>query len=155
MPQIGTLAPTFNLLDTNRKLFSSDQLRGKTAILAFFPAAFSSVCEKELCTFRDSFAALNQSNATVVGISVDSPFANAAFAQKNKLEFPLLSDHRRNVVRAYGVDLENFAGMEGYTASKRAIFIVDAQGILRYQWVGENPGIEPNYEEVIAAAKKI
>jgi peroxiredoxin len=148
MPQIGDKAPDFNLPNHKRERVSLESLRGKTVVLAFFPAAFTGVCEKEMCSFRDSLAALNDLNATVLGVSVDAPFSNAAFAERNQLNFPLLSDYNREAVRAYGVAHDDFAGLPGYTAAKRSVFVIDPHGALQYTWVGPNPGVEPNYEEV-------
>lgn len=148
MLQPGDQAPDFTLPNTKRERVSLASLRGKTVVLAFFPAAFTSVCEKELCSFRDSLSALNDLNAAVLGLSVDAPFSNGAFAERNQLNFPLLSDYNREAVRAYGVALDDFAGMPGYTAAKRAVFVVDPTGKITYAWVGPNPGVEPNYDEV-------
>ena len=155
MIAIGTKAPDFNLFNQKRERVSLEGHRGKKVVIAFFPAAFTSVCEKELCTFRDSLSALDDVGATVLGVSVDAPFANAAFASKNNLNFSILSDYTREATRAYGVAIENFAGMPGYTASNRAVFVVNAEGTITYAWVGPNPGVEPDYEEVkraVAAA---
>ena len=80
-------------------------------------------------------------------------FADAAFAEKNEISFPILSDYTRSTIGAYGVALHDFAGMAGYTASERAVFIVDEQGDVMWKWVGENPGVQPNYDEVIAASQ--
>jgi peroxiredoxin len=93
-------------------------------------------------------AKLNALKAQVVGISVNDPFSNKAFAEANVLNFPLLSDYKREAVKSYGVKLKDFAGLEGYTAAKRSVFILDREGIVRYVWVSENPGIEPDYEEI-------
>jgi len=120
-------------------------------VVVFFPAAFSGICEKELCTFRDSLADLNNLNAKVVGISVDSPSANGAFANKHGINFPLLSDYARVAVDAYGVAHHDFAGMVGYTAAKRSVFIVDESGTVTYEWVAPNPGVEPDYAAVKSA----
>lgn len=155
MIAIGTKAPDFNLFNQKRERTSLDAQRGKKVVVAFFPAAFTSVCEKELCTFRDSLAALSDIGANVLAISVDAPFANAAFANKNNLNFDVLSDYTRETTRAYGVAIDNFAGMPGYTASNRAVFVVNADGVVTYAWVGPNPGVEPDYEEIkraVAAA---
>lgn len=151
MSLVGQTAPEFKLLDTARQPVSLEGLRGSKVVVAFFPAAFTGVCEKELCTFRDSLAELNGLNAKVVGISVDAPFSNAAFAAKNNLSFPLLSDYARTAVNAYGVALNDFAGMPGYTAAKRAVFVVNEDGKVIYEWVGPNPGVEPDYAAVKAA----
>ena len=155
MLQTGTTAPDFTLFSNTRENVSLAGLRGKTVVLAFFPAAFTGVCEKELCSFRDSLANLNELNATVLGISVDAPFANNAFAQRNNVNFPLLSDYTRDATRAYDIALDDFAGMPGYTASKRAVYVVDPDGTIQYAWVGPNPGVEPNYDEVNQAVVQI
>ena len=152
--EVNSKAPEFNLLNTKRESVTLDSLKGKKAVLAFFPAAFTGVCEKELCTFRDSMAELNDLNATVVGISVDSPFSNGAFAEKNKLEYPILSDFNRAAVKAYGVGHDDFVGMTGYTAAKRSIFVLDAAGTITYRWVSDDPGKEPLYDEIKTALKK-
>lgn len=152
MSLLGHKAPEFDLFDNKRQKTSLSSLHADgSVVLAFFPAAFTGVCEKELCTFRDSLAAFGDLNAKVVGLSVDAPFSNAAFAAKNAIEFPILSDYTRETVRAYGVALDNFAGMPGYTASKRAVFIVNKDGLVTYEWIGPNPGVEPDYAAVQAA----
>ncbi len=152
--EVNSKAPDFNLLNTKRESVTLDSLKGKKAVLAFFPAAFTGVCEKELCKFRDSMAEMNGLNATVVGISVDSPFANGAFAEKNKLEYPILSDYNRVAVNAFGIGHDDFVGMTGYTAAKRSIFVLDAEGTITYKWVSDDPGKEPLYDEIKAALKK-
>ena len=149
--KLNAPAPTFTLSDHARNKVSLADFKGQQVVLAFFPAAFTGVCEKELCTFRDALADLNNLDATVLGVSTDGPFANAAFAEKNNLNFPLLSDVSHQTVKDYGVALENFAGVEGYTASQRAVFIVDAEGNLSWSWVAPNPGVEPDYDAVKAA----
>jgi glutaredoxin-dependent peroxiredoxin len=151
MSLVGQTAPAFTLLDTARKPVSLSDFSDKKVVIAFFPAAFTGVCEKELCTFRDSLAGLNDVGATVLGISVDAPFSNGAFATKNSLTFPLLSDYSRDTVRAYGVELPDFAGMKGYIAAQRSVFVVDGSGTVTWQWVAPNPGVEPDYDAVRAA----
>ena len=94
-------------------------------------------------------------NAQVVGISVDAPFSNKAFADQKKLSFPLLSDFNRQVVKTYDAYHDNFSGLNGYTAAKRAVFVLDKQGVVRYKWVSENPGVEPNYDEVFKVTESL
>ena len=152
MSLLGQKAPDFTLFNTKREKVSlSSLIEDGSVVLAFFPAAFTGVCEKELCTFRDSLAQFGSLHAKVVGISVDAPFSNAAFAAKNGIEFPVLSDYTRETVNAYGVALNNFAGMPGYTASQRAVFIVGKDGTVTYEWIAPNPGVEPDYAAVQAA----
>ena len=151
--QIGSKAPEFTLFDADKKSRSLSEFRGKNVVLAFFPGAFTGVCTQEMCTFRDAMSNFNDMNAQVIGISVDAPFANKAFASQNNLQFPLLSDYSRDVSRQYGGLHEDFAGMKGYSASKRAVFIVDAGGVVKYEWVSENPGVEPDYGAITKALK--
>lgn len=148
MLQTGDKAPDFTLPNTKRERVALADLRGKTVVLAFYPAAFTGVCEKELCSFRDSLSALNDLNATVFGISVDAPFSNAAFAERNQLNFALLSDFNREAVKAYGIAHDDFAGLPGFTVAKRSVFVIDPSGTLTYAWIAPNPGVEPNYDEV-------
>jgi peroxiredoxin len=145
---VGSKAPDFTLVDTDRVERSLKQLLGKNTVLAFFPGAFTAPCTKELCTFRDAMANFNSINAQVVGISVDGPFANKAFAEANRLNFPLLSDYTNEVSKKYGGVYSDFVGMKGYTASKRAVYVIDKNGMVKYAWVSENPGAEPPYDEI-------
>lgn len=151
MSLVGKPAPTFTLTDNSRQKVSLDSFRGKKVVLAFYPAAFTGVCEKEVCTFRDSLSDLNGLNAVVLGLSVDSPFANNAFAAKNNLNFPLLSDPTRETITAYDVVINDFAGVTGLTVSKRAVFVINEEGVVTWEWVGPNPGVEPDYAAVKAA----
>jgi peroxiredoxin len=146
--RVGDKAPIFTLVDTDKKPRSLSEFLGKKAVLAFFPGAFTGVCTKEMCTFRDSMSRFNELSAQVVGISVDSPFSNKAFATQNNLQFPILSDYARSAVKAYGIVLDDFAGLTGYAAAKRSVFVVDKGGVIQYAWVSDNPGVEPNYDEV-------
>ncbi|MCS6799466.1 MAG: peroxiredoxin [Myxococcota bacterium] len=155
MVTVGSRAPGFSLHRNRTDKVSLDDYRGKKVIVAFFPAAFTSVCQKELCTFRDSLADLSGLGAEVVAISVDSPFANAAFAEQHRLPFPVLSDYDRQATRAWGVELRDLAGLPGYVASQRAVFVVDREGIVRYAWVAPNPGVEPDYAAVRSAVAAI
>ena len=146
--EVGEKAPDFMLNSTDLKLRRLSDFLTQTLVLTFFPGAFTSVCTKEMCTFRDSLARLNNLKAQVVGISVNDPFSSRAFAEKNMLTFPLLCDYNREVIKLYGVELPDFAGLKGYVAAKRSVFIIDKQGIIRYVWISENPAIEPNYVEI-------
>lgn len=148
MLKTGENAPTFELYDTNLKLRSLDEFKGKKTVIAFYPGAFTSVCQKELCALRDSMAKFNKLNAQVVGVSVDGPFANKAFADQNKLEFPILCDFGREVSKLYGGVHEDFVGIKGYSVSKRSVFVIDADGKVAYAWVSEDPGKEPDYSEI-------
>ena len=153
--KIGDMAPDFTLVDIDLKPRSLKDYLGSKVVLAFFVGAFTSVCTKEMCAFRDSMARLIDLNAQVIGISVNDPFSNKAFAEKNRLTFPILSDHNRQVIKIYGVEAHDFGGLKGYTVAKRSIFIVAQTGIVRYVWTTEDPTIEPDYKEIEKALEKI
>jgi peroxiredoxin len=153
--KIGDVAPDFTLVDIDLKPRSLKDYRGSKVVLAFFVGAFTSVCTKEMCAFRDSMARLIDLNAQIIGISVNDPFSNKAFAEKNRLTFPILSDHNRQVIKIYGVEAHDFGGLKGYTVAKRSIFIVDQTGVVRYVWTTEDSTIEPDYKEIENALEKI
>jgi peroxiredoxin len=153
--EVGQKSPDFQLHDQDRKPRALKDFLGKKTVLAFFPGAFTSVCTREMCTFRDSMAAFNGLNAQLVGISVNDPFTNKAFSQTNNLQFPLLSDYARETVKKYNIFHNDFAGLKGYTAAKRAVFVLDDRGTVRYRWISEDPGKEPNYDEIKNALAKI
>jgi glutaredoxin-dependent peroxiredoxin len=148
IPQVGEKAPDFTLSDTDMKPRTLKEFQGQKVVLAFFVGAFTSVCTKEMCTFRDNMARLIDLKAQVVGISVNDPFSNKAFAEKNRLTFPILSDINREVIRSYNLEMPDFVGLKGYSVAKRSIFVLDRNGVVRYTWVTEDPSVEPNYERV-------
>lgn len=149
---VGEKAPNFTLPDITKKMVSLSDFAGKKIVLLFYPGAFTGVCEKEMCTIRDSMADFNKFDAQVIGISVDSPFANKGFSEKNGIAFPLLSDYTKKVAEQYCGLFHNFAGLTGLTVSNRAVFIIDANGTVTYRWIAESPGTEPPYDEVKKAA---
>ena len=148
---VGTKAPDFTLPNQDRQPVSLNaELAKKPAVLAFFPAAFSSVCQKELCTFRDQLGGLNNlAKAQVFGISVDTPFALKAFADQQKLSFPLLSDFNKDVIKAYDVLNPEMVGLKGI--AKRAVFVIGGDGTVKYKEVLDDARNEPNYEKLNAA----
>jgi glutaredoxin-dependent peroxiredoxin len=146
--KVGDKASDFTLPDIDMKPRSLKEFIGQKVVLAFFVGAFTATCTKEMCEFRDSMARLIDLNAQVIGVSVNDPYSNKGFAEKNRLSFPILSDYKREVIKTYGLESPNFAGLDGYTVAKRSIFILDKNGIVRYVWVSDNPSVEPNYQEI-------
>ena len=155
MVKIGDTAPAFTLKTTDKSDVSLSDYYGKNVILAFYPGAFTGVCDKEMCTFQDNFSKLSESGTVVIGISVDSPWANAEFARKYSIDFPLLSDIDRKVVQSYGASFVGLGGIEGYVSANRVVFIVDSEGVIQYRWEAENPGVEPNYNEILQFASSM
>ncbi len=154
VPNIGDKAPDFELPDPDMKPRKLSDLRGKKTILAFFPAAESPVCTAEMCALRDSLDQLRDLGANVVGISVDGPFANKFFTQNRHLNFPVLSDYKRDVIKKYGIVMKDLAALKDYNAAKRSVFVLDENGNVIYRWVSDNPLVEPNYNEIKDALKK-
>jgi len=144
---VGSTAPDFTLMNQDREPVTLSQLKGKPVVLAFFPAAFSGVCQKELCTVRDSMGALNNASAQVFGISVDTFFALKAFQDQQQLNFPLLSDFNKEVIRSYGVFNEDMIGLKGI--AKRSVFVIDKDGIVRHREVLEDARNEPDYKKLL------
>ena len=150
---VGSKAPDFTLMNQDREPVSLSSERGHPVVLAFFPAAFSSVCTKELCTFRDSLAKLNDAKAKIYGISVDTFFSLKAFQTDQKLTFPLLSDFNKEVIRSYGAFNEDMIGLKGI--AKRAVFVIDKDGVVRHREVLDDARNEPDYAKVYDTLAKL
>ncbi|MDT7876428.1 MAG: peroxiredoxin [Sulfolobus sp.] len=154
MVEVGEKAPDFELPDTDLKKVKLSDFKGKVVVLAFYPAAFTAVCTKEMCSFRDSMEKFNNFNALVLGISVDPPFSNKAFKEHYKLNFTILSDYNREVIKKYNVFWE-FPALPGYLLAKRAVFVIDREGVVRYKWVSDDPTKEPPYSEIETIIQKL
>ncbi len=151
---VGAKAPDFTLPNQDREAVTlSKQLSAGPVVLAFFPAAFSSTCTAEMCAFRDSATDLNTVGATVLGVSVDSFFALKAWADKEKLNFPLLSDFNKTVIRQYDVVNPDMIGLKDI--SKRAVFVIDRNGVVRHKEVLEDARNEPDYAKVKKALASV
>ncbi|MCE4603686.1 MAG: peroxiredoxin [Aeropyrum sp.] len=155
MVELGSKAPDFTLPNQDfEPVRLYDVLsKGRPVVLLFFPAAFSPVCTKELCAFRDKMAMLEKANAEILAVSVDSPWCLKKFQEENRLSFTLLSDYNREVIKLYDVYHEEVKGLK--MLAKRAVFIIKPDGTVAYKWVTDNPLNEPDYEEVIREANKI
>ena len=146
--QSGEQAPDFTLKGTpdGEPVTLSSYAGERNVVLLFFPLAWTSVCSTEMCSVRDSYAQYQNLDAEVFGISVDSPFALAAWAKQEGFNFPLLSDFNREVAARYGVLYEDLMGLKG--VAKRAAFVVDKGGILRYAEVCASPADLPSLAEI-------
>jgi peroxiredoxin len=145
--QTGQQAPDFTLRDNEKNKVTLSEQKGKNVVLLFFPLAFTSVCTKELCYMRDNINMYNDLNAQVYGISVDSLYSLNKFKEEQNLNFPLLSDFNKEVSTAYDCLYDTFSNdMRG--VSKRAAFVLDRDGIVRYAEVLENAGELPNFSAI-------
>ena len=147
--KVGDKAPLFTLYSDEKKEVSLAEYRGRRLVVLFFPLAFTGTCTEELCTMRDALADYNELEADIVAISVDSVFTLERFKEAEGLNFPLLSDFNREVSRQYGALYDTFVlGMEG--VSKRAAFVLDGEGIVRYAEVLASAGDQPDYSALRA-----
>lgn len=149
----GIPAPDFTLKSKNddglADVTLSASFGSSATVLLFFPLAFTSVCQDELCGIRDSLADYEGLDAKVYGISVDSPFAQEAFAKANGLNFPLLSDFNKEVSSAYDVLFEELIGFKG--VSKRAAFVISKGGQVVYAESSDDPKQLPDFAAIKAA----
>jgi peroxiredoxin len=151
---IGATAPDFTLPNQDRQPVTlSAALAAGPVVLAFFPAAFSATCQQELCTFRDSMATLAAAKAQVFGISTDTFFALKAWGDQQRFGFPLLSDYNKNVIQSYGVVNPDMIGLKDI--AKRAVFVIDHQGIVRHAEVLDDARNEPDYGKVMEVVGQI
>jgi glutaredoxin-dependent peroxiredoxin len=146
---VSQQAPDFSLFDSEMKEVKlSDFKKEKKVLLLFFPMAFTGTCTKELCGVRDDIARYSNTNAEVLGISVDSVFTLAKYKEDQAYNFPLLSDFNKEVSALYGSIYDSFTGMNMKGVSKRSAFIVDKAGIVQYAEVLESAGDVPNFEAI-------
>lgn len=154
---IGTKAPDFTLKSKQAsgvvEVKLGNNLGKKNTVLLFFPLAFTGVCTKELCDVTAGLSQYSDLNAEVIGISVDSPFAQEIWAQKEKIGITLASDLNKTTAKAYGVLLDDLLGFG--STSARAAFVVDKAGVIQYSEQTPSPKELPNFDAVKAALAKL
>ncbi len=151
---VGSKAPTFTLKSKNASGLSDVSLAaGKNTVLLFFPLAFTGVCTQELCDITAGLSSYSDLNADVIGISVDSPFAQEAWAQKEKIGITLVSDLNKEITKAYDVLFPGLAGIGDTSA--RAAFVIDKDGVIQYSEQTATPKDLPNFDAVKAALAKL
>lgn len=160
----GSQAPEFTVPKAGGSAYNdidefslAEALDDGPIVLAFYPAAFTSGCTDEMCAFRDAIPEFAELDAQVCGISVDLPFAQNVWIDQHDLGFPMLSDWNHDVIHAYNVVREDMYDM--IEVARRSVFVVDADGIVRYRWVrdGDNPdfgGLTRTVRDEVAAAVK-
>jgi len=157
MVSTGDTAPTFTATyrGSDHETFDlAEHLGEGPVVLAFFPGAFTSTCTTEMETFEDRLGEFEALGASVYGISVDTPFALQEFREEIGLSFGMISDTNRRLVEAFDVAMD-FTSMGVEDVAKRAVFVVDGEGEVHYAWVAEDPGIEPDYDEIYDAVTEI
>ena len=150
---IGSKAPDFTLksktADGLKDVKLSDNFGKKQTVLLFFPAAFTGVCTQEMCDMSGGLADYEKLGADVIAISVDTPYAQEAWAKANKITLTIVSDLNKTVIRAYGVVLPTFGGI--YEAAARAAFVIGKDGVVKYAEQTATPKDLPNFNAVKAA----
>ena len=152
MLNVDDVAPDFDLPSTkgkDKRFRLAETLARKPVLLAFYPFDWSPVCTNELGFLNTSLDDFKAKGVAVAAISVDSEFCHAAWAKSEGLRLPLLSDFNKDVCRGYGVLYENYEGLKGF--AKRSVLLIDKSGVIRYMWVSEDPGQEPDYDSIFAA----
>ena len=153
----GSKAPDFTLKSKQAAglvdVKLSNNFGKKNTVLLFFPLAFTSVCTKEMCDLTAGLGAYVNLNADIIGISVDSPFTQEVWAQKEKILITLVSDLNKATAKAYDVIFPMLAGV-GDTAA-RAAFVIDKNGVVQYSEQTPTPKDLPNFEAVKAALAKL
>jgi peroxiredoxin len=152
---IGQEAPGFSLFDSDKNNVNLSDFKGKNVLVLFFPLAFTGVCTKELCSIRDNISVYNNTNAQVLGISVDSLFVLDKFKKEQNLNFPLLSDFNKTAATAFDVLYETFPAFEMQGVSKRAAFVIDKKGVLQYAETCATPGNLPDFEAIQKALNSL
>jgi peroxiredoxin len=149
---IGDQAPGFTLKRKHAEglddVSLSDYQGQKNVVILFFPLAYTSVCTDELCSVSQGLDAYDNLNAQVLGISVDSPFAQEAWANANDITMPLLSDFNKEVSAAYGSQFEDLLGFKG--VAKRSAFVVDKNGVVQFASVSDDPQVVPDFDAIKA-----
>ena len=156
MVSTGDTAPAFTAPLANGDIEEfglEESLDRAPLVLAFFPGAFTSVCSHEMNTFQDRLEEFQEAGGSVYGVSVDSPFALNEFREKLGLTFDLVSDADKNVIETYDVSMDSEA-LGVHDVAKRAVFVVDGDGTVTYAWVSDDPGVEPDYDEVLEAVQE-
>ncbi|RPI63127.1 MAG: peroxiredoxin [Ignavibacteriales bacterium] len=145
--KIGDKAPDFTLFNQDGEAVTLSSFKGKNVVVLFFPAANTGACTAEMCTFRDELKEYENLNAQLLGISVDTHFALKMFHEKNNYNFPLLSDFNKKVIKDYDVVLDVFVpGKFDYlNTAKRAAFVVDKNGNIKYFEILANVGGQPDF----------
>lgn len=161
---VGSLAPDFDLVSSNAPFGEKDQfgltrvklsefIGKKSVVLLFFPGAFTKPCTAEMCGLTPDLKSFESLGAQVLGVSVDSALAQRVWAEKEGISVTLLSDYEKKTVDAYGVVLENFLGMG--KGSRRAAFVIDQEGIVRYAEVTPTPPEQPDFEAIKAVLSSL
>jgi glutaredoxin-dependent peroxiredoxin len=152
--KIGDKAPDFKSKTHNMEDFVLSSYFGKeNIVLFFFPLVNTPTCFNELCSLRDDYKAYEKLNAKVFALSVDSPFSQKLWSEKEKFNFPMITDFNKEISKLYGCQYDDLIGFKG--VAKRSAFVIDKNGIIKYIWISEDSGVIPNFKEIQDTLSKI
>ncbi|QHS16575.1 redoxin domain-containing protein [Halopenitus persicus] len=155
MVSTGDTAPSFTATigTSDHEPFDLDDVLGDgPVVLAFFPGAFTPPCTNEMIAFQERLDDFADAGATVLGLSADSPFSLGAFREEHGIEFDLVSDMAGDAIRAYDLEID-IAELGLHGIANRAVYVLDADGTVVYDWVADDPTNEPDYEAVLEAVE--
>ncbi|MFC7138893.1 redoxin domain-containing protein [Halosimplex aquaticum] len=155
MVSTGDSAPTFTatLGTSDHEDFDlADRIGDGPVVLAFFPGAFTPPCTNEMVAFQDRIGEFEDAGATILGVSADSPFSQGAFREEHGIEFDLVSDMDGDAIREYGLEMD-IPDLGLYGNANRAVFVIDEEGTVVYDWVADDPTNEPDYDELLDAVE--
>jgi len=153
MVSTGDTAPTFTATvgTADHESFDlDDHLGDGPVVLAFFPGAFTPPCRNEMLGLQERLGDFHDADATVFGISADSPFSQGAFREEHGLAFDLVSDMAGDAIEAYGLTMD-IPDLGLYGIANRAVFVLDSDGVVTYSWVADDPTNEPDYDAILDA----
>lgn len=154
MVDVGQKAPDFTMpSDEGKPVTLSRELGKGPVVLSFYVFDFTGVCTGQLCAMRDSMGEFQRHGATVFGISTDSPASHRAFRAANQGNYPLLSDWNKTTSKAYGVLYDKLGDLLGVT--KRSVFVLDRDGVVRFKWVTEDPKVPPDAKRILDEVRKL
>jgi peroxiredoxin len=155
MVSTGDDAPTFTATvgTSDHEPFDlGEEIGDGPVVLAFFPGAFTPPCTNEMIAFQGRAAAFAEAGATLFGISADSPFSQGAFREEHGIEFDLVSDMAGDAIRAYDLEID-IAELGLHGIANRAVFVIDDDGEVVFDWVADDPTNEPDYDAVLDAVE--
>lgn len=155
-PQTGDDAPTFTATvgTSDHESFDlADHIGDGPIVLATFPGAFTPPCTNEMVAFQERLGDIEDAGATILGLSADSPFSQGAFKEEHGIEFDLISDMGGDAIRAYGLEID-IEDLGLHSIANRAVFVIDNDGTIVYEWVADDPTNEPDYEEILGVVRE-
>ncbi|MHB9288522.1 redoxin domain-containing protein [Halobacteriales archaeon Cl-PHB] len=155
MVSTGDRAPDIQasiMTDEVEEFALQDYLGHGPVVLAFFPGAFTPPCSNEMVALQKRYGDFEAAGATLLGVSADSPFSQQAFREEHGIEFEMVSDMDGDAIEAYDLEID-VPAIGLHDVANRAVYVLDAEGTVTYAWEADEPGNEPDYEELLAAVE--